>query len=85
MTKRPLKKKADDAVVATELLARRRVLHAAHVALAQDRWARFQAAAARRQWDRRRGRVEQGLDLTLARGKWPGRVALVLRSGLWIS
>ena len=86
MTKRPTpKKKPAAAVVGTELLARRRVLHAVHVALAQDRWTRFQATAAKRQWDRERGRIEQRFDLTLARGKWPGRVALVLRSGLWTS
>ncbi|MES2341262.1 MAG: glycoside hydrolase family 99-like domain-containing protein [Pseudomonadota bacterium] len=83
MTKRPTRKKTEISAVATELLDRRRALHAAHVALAQDRWKRFQAAAARRQWDRERGRLEQRFDLTLARGKWPGRVALILRSGLW--
>ncbi|HQT52649.1 MAG TPA: glycosyltransferase family 2 protein, partial [Phenylobacterium sp.] len=84
MTKRPtLRKQAAAADLAAELLARRRVLRAAHVALAQDRWTRFRAAAAKRHWDRERGRMEQRFDLTLARGKWPGRVALVLRSGLW--
>ena len=83
MTKPPTRKKAAAADIATELLARRKVLHLARTALAADRWARFQAAAARRQWDRERGRLEQRFDLLLARGKWPGRVALLLRSGLW--
>ena len=83
MTKRPTRKKTEISAVATELLDRRRALHAAHAALAEDRWKRFQAAAAKRQWDRERGRLEQRFDLTLARGKWPGRVALILRSGLW--
>ncbi|WP_304219273.1 glycoside hydrolase family 99-like domain-containing protein [Phenylobacterium aquaticum] len=52
-------------------------------AVAEDRWRRFCEAAGRRDWDRERGGVERRLDRLLARAKWPGRVLLLLRSGLW--
>ena len=80
MTKRPTQKKA---ALGRDLLARRRALHVARLDLAKDRWTSFQLAAGKRSWDRERGRLEQRFDLALARGKWPGRVALLLRSGLW--
>jgi len=51
--------------------------------LTEDRWRRFGEAAARRTWDRERGRLERRLDLLLSRGMWPGHATLILRSGLW--
>lgn len=64
-------------------MARRRLLHLARVATANGRWRRYQEAAARRGWDRERGGAERRMDVLLAHGRWMGRVALLLRSGLW--
>ncbi len=83
MAKRPPRKAADPSKVALELLARRRALHLAHKTLVDDRWAQFQQASARRYPDRAQGPQRQALERVLARGKWPGRAALILRSGLW--
>ena len=65
------------------LLARRRELFLVRRTVAEDRWRRYCEAAGRRMWDRQRGAAEQRLDNLLARGKWPGRVLLLARSGLW--
>jgi hypothetical protein len=67
----------------TDPFGRRRLLHMARVATANGRWRRYQEAAARRGWDRERGRVERRMDLILAHSRWMGRVALFLRCGLW--
>lgn len=63
--------------------ARRRRLHLTKSATANSRWRRYQEVAARRGWARERGGTEQRLDQLLAQGQWLGRVALLLRSGLW--
>jgi hypothetical protein len=61
----------------------RRLRHLARVANANGRWRRYQEAAARRGWDRERGGAERRMDLLLAKGRWMGRVTLLLRCGLW--
>lgn len=68
---------------AEALLAKRRDLHRARRVVAEDRWARFRKAAARRVGVADKGEAEQRMDLMLARAKWPGRAALIARSGLW--
>lgn len=65
------------------LLAKRRDLHRARRVVAEDRWNRFRKAAARRVALADKGPAEQRFDLVLARAKWPGRAALIARSGLW--
>lgn len=65
------------------LLAKRRDLHRARRVAAEDRWNRFRKAAARRVGLAEKGPAEQRFDIMLARGKWPGRAALIARSGLW--
>ena len=65
------------------LLAKRRDLHRARRVVAEDRWNRFRKAAARRVGVSEKGPSEQRFDLMLARAKWPGRAALIARSGLW--
>ncbi|RYG05098.1 MAG: hypothetical protein EON94_00775, partial [Caulobacteraceae bacterium] len=65
------------------LLAKRRDLHRARRVAAEDRWNRFRKAAARRVGLSEKGPAEQRFDIMLARGKWPGRAALLARSGLW--
>lgn len=64
-------------------MGRRRLLHMARTATANGRWRRYQEAAARRGWDRERGGAERRMDTLLAHGQWVGRVALLLRCGLW--
>lgn len=68
---------------AEALLAKRRDLHRARRVVAEDRWNRFRKAAARRVGVADKGEAEQRFDLMLARAKWPGRAALIARSGLW--
>lgn len=68
---------------AEALLARRRDLHRARRVVAEDRWNRFSKAAARRVGLADKGPTEQRIDLMLARAKWPGRAALIARSGVW--
>lgn len=82
MAKRPTKPKPDPAA-ADALLAKRRALHKARRVVAEDRWNRFRKAAARRVGLAEKGATEQKFDLMLARAKWPGRAALIARSGLW--
>ena len=68
---------------AEALLAKRRDLHRARRVVAEDRWNRFRKAAARRVGLADKGPTEQRIDLMLARAKWPGRAALIARSGVW--
>lgn len=68
---------------AAPLMARRRLLHMARAAAANSRWRRYHDVADRKGWDRERGGAERRMDQVLARGQWMGRVALLLRSGLW--
>ena len=75
--------KIDSTADAEALLAKRRDLHRARRIVAEDRWNRFRKAAARRVGLADKGPTEQRFDLMLARGKWPGRVALLARSGVW--
>lgn len=65
------------------LLAQRRAAARRRRAQAEDRWRRFQQAAARRAGLRERSRLEHRFDRALARGKWPGRMLQITRSGLW--
>jgi GT2 family glycosyltransferase len=69
--------------VADALLAKRRALHRARLVVAENRWNRFRKAAAKRVGLAEKGPTEQKFDLMLARAKWPGRAALIARSGLW--
>ena len=64
-------------------MARRNLLRMARQASANGRWRRYREAAALRGWDRERGRAEQRMDALLAHSRWMGRVALLLRCGLW--
>jgi len=82
LAKRPVKQKPDPAA-ADALLAKRRALHKARMVVAEDRWNRFRKAAGRRVGVAEKGPTEQRFDLMLARAKWPGRAALIARSGLW--
>jgi hypothetical protein len=79
LAKRPAPAEAD----AQQLLAERRAAGLQRKAEADDRWRRFQHAAARRAGLHDRSRLEQRLDRALARGKWPGRMLQITRSGLW--
>jgi hypothetical protein len=65
------------------LLAQRRAAARRRKAEADDRWRRYQEAAARRAGLSERSRLEQRLDRVLARSKWPGRMLQIARSGLW--
>ena len=79
MAQRPAPAEAD----AEGLLAERRAACERRKAEAEDRWRRFQHAAARRAGLHDRSRLEQRLDRVLARGRWPGRMLQITRSGLW--
>jgi len=68
---------------AEALLTKRRDLHRARRVVAEDRWNRFRKAAARRVGLADKSPAEQRIDMMLARAKWPGRAALIARSGLW--
>lgn len=61
----------------------RRASHAERQRLAQDRWARFQAANRLRYAGRAKRRTPPGLARLLARAKTPGRVMLLAASGVW--
>jgi O-antigen biosynthesis protein len=73
----------DPTADAETLLAKRRDLHRARMVVAEDRWNRFRKAAGKRVGLADKGPTEQRFDLMLARAKWPGRAALLARSGLW--
>jgi hypothetical protein len=68
---------------AEPLLAARRAALRDRRAQAEERWRRYREAAARQAGPRDRSGLEQRLDRLLARGKWPGRVLQIARSGLW--
>ncbi len=65
------------------LIEARRAAHAERQALADDRWARFQAANRKRYGGRAAKRPPAGLARLLARAKTPGRVLLLQSSGVW--
>jgi glycosyltransferase involved in cell wall biosynthesis len=64
-----------------EIIARRRAAHEERRRIAADRWARFQVA--NRKHGAPRCALPPAVARLLARGKWPGRAALVAASGLW--
>ncbi|WP_395673845.1 glycosyltransferase family 4 protein [Phenylobacterium sp.] len=66
-----------------DIIARRRAAHEERRQLAADRWARFQVANRRRYGSRDLTVAPPALGRLLARGKWPGRAALIALSGLW--
>jgi GT2 family glycosyltransferase len=63
------------------LLLKRRADFKARAELAEDRWARFQRASRHRL--AASGVRHPRIDSLLARGKWPGRAALIAHAGVW--
>ena len=68
---------------ARAVLATRRADLAERERLAQDRWARYQRAAAGRYRLARWGKRDPRIDRLLARGKWIGRALLIAQAGVW--